>query len=88
MKNHELLKRLVLDAILDLGGRASILEVSKWIWENRQKEISQTEKLFFTWQYGMRWAAQDLRKEGNLKKIINKNSGVWEISEQVFLAKN
>ncbi|NGM44687.1 hypothetical protein G5B31_03975 [Rhodobacter sp. SGA-6-6] len=55
------LENWVIEAIRATGGEASIVEVAKYIWANFRKELEGSGDLFYTWQYDMRWAAQNLR---------------------------
>ncbi len=68
----------VYDAVHKAGGRATIVEVSKYIWENHERDLRGTD-LFYTWQYDMRWAAQDLRREGKFASIPTSEKRRWEI---------
>jgi len=62
------LKNWVLTALRDLGGSARVVEIAKHIWENHEKDLRAAGDIFYTWQYGMRWAAQELQHEGKLSK--------------------
>ncbi|MEK3751362.1 hypothetical protein NYE25_24540 [Paenibacillus sp. FSL E2-8871] len=75
------LSNFIIECIKQNNGRASVLEVSKYIWTNYEKELRQSGDLFYTWQYVYRWQATELRKKGILKK--HQNSGYWELSDKV-----
>ncbi|MDE3079360.1 MAG: hypothetical protein KGI94_04975 [Paracoccaceae bacterium] len=60
------LEMWVLEAVKKHGGEASVLTVAKEIWANHANELKASGDLFYTWQYDMRWAAQNLRSAGNL----------------------
>jgi hypothetical protein len=66
----------VLEALNELGGAAPILEVNKAIWRRHAKEIEASEELFYRWQYEIRWAADLLRKSGD---IISDSRG-WALT--------
>jgi hypothetical protein len=51
------------EALLELG-EATVVEVAKHIWENHEQDLRSSGDLFYTWQYAMRWAAQELRDQG------------------------
>ena len=53
MKRSDLVD-LVYAAVRDLGGRATIVQVAKHIWENNEAELRASGDLFYTWQYDMR----------------------------------
>lgn len=70
----------IVDALKAHGGRASLLAVAEHIWANHKLELEADKKIFFTWQYRMRWAATKLRKTGVMKaadQLINK---AWELN--------
>lgn len=49
-----------------LGGTASLLDVSKELWQRHEEDLRDSGDLFYTWQYDLRWAATKLRKQGRL----------------------
>lgn len=65
------LKNWVLVAVKEIG-EASVLDVAKHIWHHHSNEISEWGDGFYTWQYDMRWAAQDLRREQKLILAANR----------------
>ena len=66
MADREDLKDWVYQAVRENAGRTSVVKVAQHIWEHREQELRSSGDLFYTWQYEMRWAAQQLRKEGRL----------------------
>ncbi|GHD99999.1 hypothetical protein U879_10235 [Defluviimonas sp. 20V17] len=56
----------VLDAVRENGGEASVLQVAQSIWRTHEQDLKMSGDLFYTWQYDMRWAAQNLRGAGKL----------------------
>lgn len=73
-------KPLISEALVELGGEAAIFQVSKYVWDNYHHKISKSEKLLYTWQYDIRWAAQQLRDEGKLYKGSElKRKGIWKL---------
>lgn len=61
-------------------GRGTIAKLCRIIWENHEQDLRKSGDLFYTWQYDVRWAAYQLRKEGRLKPIDRSPKGVWELS--------
>ncbi|WP_072391806.1 hypothetical protein [Hyphomicrobium sp. CS1BSMeth3] len=66
MKKEDL-EHIVVEALNEAGGSASLVEVAKYIWRTREQELRESGDLFYTWQYDMRWAAQRLRDRGVLQ---------------------
>ena len=62
----------VLKAVQDLGGEATVLDVAKELWQVHEHDLRASGDLFFTWQYDMRWAAQNLRGDGKLALLGRK----------------
>ena len=60
------LEQWVLEAVQACGGEASIVQVAERIWANHARQLEESGPLFFTWQYDMRWAAQNLRRANKL----------------------
>ncbi|BDQ33629.1 hypothetical protein [Pseudodesulfovibrio portus] len=67
------------EALLVYNGRATILQVSKYIWENYERELRRFEETFFKWQYDVRWAAKMLREKGVMKSVDDCPKGIWEL---------
>ena len=68
------------EALTLLGGKGSIVEVCKFVWRNHKEELEDSGDLFYTWQYDIRWAAWQLRKEGKMKSKETSPNGIWELS--------
>lgn len=72
------LKEWVIEALQSLGGSGSVFEVSKLVWLRHEHDLRTNEQLFYKWQYDLRWAAFQLRKEGRLK-AANDRAVKWEL---------
>lgn len=68
------------EAVRRHGGRATLLEVARYIWQVREHDLRESGALFYTWQYDMRWAATKLRHSGILRSAHESPSGVWELT--------
>ena len=75
------LPQLVLASLERLGGAGTVVEVSREIWANHEKDLRESDDLFYTWQYDVRWAAQRLRNEGALAPTSRGASSRWQIQE-------
>jgi hypothetical protein len=73
------LQEWVAAALGKLGGRGTVAEVAKEIWNSHEEELRASGNLLYTWQYDMRWAAMQLRKRGVIKAAVKSPSGVWEL---------
>jgi len=60
------LEAWVYNAVKLSGGEASVIEVAKQIWKDHEQELRGSGDLFYSWQYDMRWTAQNLRGAGKL----------------------
>lgn len=74
------LKDWVVNALKAHGGRASIVEVSKYVWDEHEGQLRNSADLFFTWQYDIRWAATQLRKAGVIRPADVSPTGIWELA--------
>ncbi len=68
------------EALKSLGGSGSIVEICKVVWENHKDDLTDSADLFYTWQYDIRWAAWQLRKDGRMKPEEMSPKGIWEIA--------
>lgn len=80
MPTKDDLRIWVIDAVKAHGGEATIVDVAKHIWTNHENELRQAERLFYTWQYDMRWCALELRKDGALVSVANSPAGTWVLA--------
>jgi hypothetical protein len=71
------LKRAVLDAIRIQGGKATVVQVAKYIWQHHEADLRAPGDRFYTWQYEVRWLANVLRREGRLAPVEDSPRGVW-----------
>ena len=70
----------VREALKQSGGRGSIVDVAKFIWQTYESQLRDSGDLFYTWQYDMRWAANRLRRKGVVKPVNVSPAGIWELA--------
>lgn len=75
------LKGWVLEALRQLGGAGSIVQVCQRVWQMHEAELRASGDLFYTWQYDIRWAAQYLRNEAYLKSVNGDRRSLWELTK-------
>jgi len=80
MARRKDLRNWVIEALKAHNGRASLVQVCKYVWEKYENELRRSGDLFFTWQYDIRWAATYLRKEGIMLPIGLSQRGIWELA--------
>ncbi|MGR3344582.1 MAG: hypothetical protein ACU0DI_15415 [Paracoccaceae bacterium] len=59
----------ILESLQELEGEANVADIARAIWERHEDELRRSGRLFFTWQYDMRWAGQNLQQAGKLTKL-------------------
>jgi len=69
----------LVDALKALGGKGTIVQLCKYVWENHKTDLRASGNLFYTWQYDIRWAATKLRKNKIMKAATAFSKGVWEL---------
>jgi hypothetical protein len=74
------LKEWVVEALTAHRGSAHHIEVAKHIWANHRADLEASGDLFYTWQYDVRWAADDLRREGKLMPKPKGDKGPWQLA--------
>jgi len=80
MKKREILENWIVEALKAHSGRAKVIDVCKHVWGNHEAEIKQSEELLYTWQYDVRWAAQQLRDSGAMKPVYGSKAKPWELT--------
>lgn len=74
------LKAWVVEALKVSGGQATIPDVAKHIWDHHEADLRKSGELFYTWQYDMRWAANQLRAEHKLQPKPRGDNGPWRLA--------
>lgn len=74
------LKDWIIEALKANNGRATLLEICKYVWANHEDDLKHSDDLFYTWQYDIRWAATSLREGGKLLPASKSPRGVWELT--------
>lgn len=81
MLTRDDLKPWILDALQANSGRATVVQVCRYVWQNHEVELRRAGDLFFTWQYDIRWAATKLRHEGKLAQTDRKSPTPWQLAD-------
>ena len=81
MSGRDVLKDWVLEALQSLDGKAKVIQIARKIWEQHKGDLDEADKLFYTWQYDMRWAAKVLRDEGKLMPAKDIPRGTWAVTK-------
>lgn len=68
-----------MEALEELGGSGSVLDVAKIVWRRHEPELRDSGDLFYTWQYDLRWAATALRKDGKLGESTRGSREPWRL---------
>lgn len=86
--NRNDLQNILYELIDELGGRAYMMDIFRLFWKKHGKELKESDDIFYTWNYDIRWAATQLRKQGRMKPASSKENtrgdssspkGIWEI---------
>ena len=80
MTGKDVLKDWVIEALRELGGHGSVVEVSRVVWRRHEPELRMSGDLFYTWQYDIRWAAQALRDGGKLAAAAGSHQTGWTLA--------
>ena len=68
------------NALRTLGGRGKIPQICEKIWEAHETDLRSSGDLFYTWQYDVRWAANQLRQNKVMKANETSPKGLWELA--------
>jgi len=79
MASKAIFEEWVVEALTHHNRKATILQVSKFIWSNYEKELREEDEIFYKWQYIFRWAAKTLRDKGIMKPVKDSPYGIWEL---------
>jgi len=82
--NRETLQVWVKEALKYYKGGASIVLVSKYIWDNYELELRNYPQFFYSWQYEIRWAVKTLRDKSIIKPASESPRGIWELAYNDF----
>lgn len=73
------LRDWVLEALRELKGTGTVVDVCRVIWRRHEPELRSSGDLFYSWQYDVRWAAQSLRDDGQLAPMVG-GRGAWTLA--------
>lgn len=79
-RGREIITKWVVEALHQLGGRGTILEISRIVWEEHESDIRSAGDLLYEWQYELRWAGDMLRRNGVLRAADELPRGIWELT--------
>ena len=82
MASRSDLQDWVIQAIKFHGGKASIVQAAKHIWQHHEDELRSSGDLFYTWQYDMRWACTRLRERKIVQAAETSDRGEWKLNPQ------
>jgi hypothetical protein len=77
---REMMTEWVVEALQQLGGSGTILDIARRIWVRHEADIRAAGDLLYEWQYELRWAGDILRKDGVLRPTGDVPRGVWELA--------
>jgi hypothetical protein len=80
LSRKHVLQDWVIEALVELGGSGSVVEVSQMVWEKHEDDLRSAGELFYTWQYDLRWAALKLRERGLLCPSPGRGSHPWRLA--------
>jgi len=70
----------LLKALRKNGNEGTIVELCKIIWEYHENDLKNAGNLFYTWQYDVRWAADELRERRIMRSAQQSPRGVWQLA--------
>ena len=74
------LETWIVEALGSAGKELSVAEVARAVWVRHEAELRESGDLFYTWQYDLRWAAQNLRNDGVLASKEGRRGGGWRLA--------
>jgi hypothetical protein len=81
MHYREKLQLWVREALGDLGGQGLILDVAKHVWANHETDLKNSDDAFYSWQYDIRWAANQMRRAGKLGLTTAGSKSIWVLKQ-------
>jgi hypothetical protein len=79
-KGRENMTTWVVEALQQLGGRGTIIEIARRVWDRHEPDIRAAGDLLYEWQYELRWPGDILRRDGTLRPTDDGQRGVWELA--------
>jgi hypothetical protein len=79
-RGREIMTDWVVEALRQLGGRGTILEIARRVWDRHEPDIRAAGDLLYEWQYELRWAGDMLRRDGVLRPTEDGPRGTWQLA--------
>jgi hypothetical protein len=80
MATQEDLDIWLIEALRALGGSGTVIQVSKYVWEQHETELRASGDLFYKWQYVIRWSANRMRRKKTMKSVEESPPHLWELA--------
>ncbi|TQP66871.1 hypothetical protein FLL68_14815 [Vibrio cholerae] len=80
MVTRESMKSWIVECLELSGGSGWPKDVAKYVWESYESDLQSSGDMLYTWQYDLRWAAQQLRNSGVLKPVHRRTDLPWELA--------
>ncbi|CNG52390.1 hypothetical protein OU748_004144 [Yersinia enterocolitica] len=80
MVTRDSMKVWIVECLNSRGGAGWPKDVAKYVWEKYESELKASGDILYTWQYDLRWAAQQLRNADILKPVNNRRDLPWELA--------
>ncbi len=80
MVTRESMKSWIVECLESRGGSGWPKDVAKYVWEMYESDLRSSGDMLYTWQYDLRWAAQQLRNCGVLKPVNRRTDLPWELT--------
>lgn len=82
MADRNDLDKWAIQALRELGGKASMLEVARQTWKTHKKELHDSGKHFRSWQYDFTWIGKRLRDQGIIDSEESGSESVWVLKKE------
>lgn len=79
-KGREIMTGWVVEALQQLGGKGTIIDIARRVWDRHEPDIRAAGDLLYEWQYELRWAGDILRRDGILRPSDHAERGIWELT--------
>ncbi len=80
MVTRESMKFWIVECLESRGGSGWPKDVAKYVWDSYESDLRSSGDILYTWQYDLRWAAQQLRNTGVLKPVHGRTDLPWELA--------
>ena len=82
MNRNAQIEKMLIDALQYFGKPTLITDVNRYIWNKYENDIRMSDEMLYKWQYQLRWAFTNLKKDGVCDFNKQGQNSLWLLTKK------